>query len=539
MLNMNRIASLVIFFLISIWNAKGQSNVEWAGPDKESCGEKGVQLGASTPCPGCCFLWSNAEDLDSATIQNPVARPKKGTTYTVTVTDEKLSWKKIDAVKVDLSFGEIHFIPDHLEQGTEEIVLAKLQKNNGNFSTTWSFQGDDLGCTIEPTPGDYNHATLTPGDEYGKLQVKVHKNADPECYFVETLPVNNGVKDLKAIDLNNPNRFAETGQTLYLISNDPVDWKARLIAIPNEGGFANGNPVYKADSYNSPTPLSDEEDQVVEDVATISGKYSKYIAGDFPDFDPMVTVIRKIPEESPSGLPALAQNLYNFWQDLEQRLNFDDLNIEAPGSSPTTPPCPEVSPFSFEGNFGIGYKTTEVEKYNDPGIGEKKECTIDATINIVGKIYHPALTRHFVIFGIGVCSEVSAYLEAITGFHMGITSDESLPDDKWVLGDPQFELTIGGGVGFSAVLLSGTGYNLQASGSAGVSCKTFIDFKTATAEFVATTKLFPVTIKVEAVVVNTTNMGEFKPLFNLLSKEFVLYKGFETTPLVLYDFNNQ
>lgn len=352
---MKHIISFVFLFFINMCFVNGQANVEWAGPDRESCGEKGVQLGVSTPCPGCCFLWSNAEDLDFADVQNPIARPQKDITYTVTVTNEKLAWRKVDEVKVELSFGEIHFVPDHLEQGTEEIVLAKLQKNTANVATTWSIQGEELGCTITPSP-NYNIASLAAGDEYGNIKVRVHKSTDPECYFEETLPVNNGVKDLRVEDLNNPGRFATTDQTLYLVSNDPLDWKAKLIAIPNEGGFADGSPIYKPD-FNTPnTPLSGEDEQIVEGIATIFGDQDNYLAGDFPDFDPHVSVIRKIPVETPSGLPALAQNIYNFWQDLENRFEFDQLDYDAPGTPPSIPPCPDSNPLTFERSLGVGFK---------------------------------------------------------------------------------------------------------------------------------------------------------------------------------------
>ena len=535
---MIRIHILILFLGAAIFRGESQANVEWAGPDKVTCGDKGVQLGVATPCPNCCYSWTPADGLDFTDVKNPIARPKKETTYTVVVTDDKLSWKKSDQVKVELSFGEIHFIPDHLEQGTEEIVLANLKKNVGNFPTTWSLEGDNLGCSITSPPGNNNLATLTAGNQYGKLTVKVQKVGDPECFFTESLPVNNGVKDLKVIDQNNPNRFAMTGQTLYLVSNSPADWKATLEAIPNEGGFADGKPIYQPDGLGSPTPINGERIQTVEDVGTFDGKSSYYIAGEYPEYDPSVTVVREIPTDSPSGLPALVQNLYNFWQDLRQRLDFDQGDIDSPGTPPDTPPCPDPSPFSFEGSFGVNYKTSEVEKFGDPGKGEKAECTIDLAAAIGGKIYHPQFTRHFVVAGIGVCSELYGGIEYSNALHMGMTKDESLEYQDWLLNDNiQLEISLSGGVGFNATLLSGTGFNLTASGSANITLKALVDFISSNRKIVATTKLLPLTIKIEAVVVNTTNMGEFKPLFNLVSKEIVLYEGFTSTPMTLHQFS--
>jgi len=538
---MNRSISFFILFFISIWNAVGQASVDWAGPDKVACGEKGVQLGVMTSCPDCCFSWSPTDGLDDATIQNPTARPKKETTYTVVVADKDLRWKKSDAVKVELYFGEILFIPDHLVQGTEEIVLAKLQKNVGNFSTTWSFQGENLGCTIDPTPGDYNRATLTAGDEYGKLQVKVQKNADPECYFLATLPVNNGVKDLRVIDLNTPNRFAETGQTLYLVSNTPVDWKARLIAIPNEGGFANGNPIYKQDAYGSPLPLSGEDDQIVEDIATPSEKHSDYLAGDFSDYEPRIKVIRKIPVESPSMLPGLITALVQYWQDIQFAMDWSNGDYQALGEAPGGPPadeplCAAPDPFDLSFNFNLVAKDIDVEKYGSPDLGVKKECGIDLGVTSFGRIFHPYFTRSLVVGGLGLCTEVYVGYETSALLHLSLAKDESLQDQSWTTNNPQIELSLSGGAGFSATLLSGTGYNLTSSGSGSAAVKTFIEYQKDTKRIVTYGKLLPLTIKIEATVVSETNMGETIPIFNLFSKEIVLYEGFAFPPVTLYQF---
>jgi hypothetical protein len=47
-------------------------------------------------------------------------------------------------------------------------------------------------------------------------------------------------------------------------------------------------------------------------------------------------------------------------------------------------------------------------------------------------------------------------------------------------------------------------------------------------------KLGPATIKVEAKVVNQTNMGDSKPLFNLISEEVQLFDGGDIPPVVLH-----
>ena len=55
-----------------------------AGPDRQRCGQPGVQLAASG---GSTYVWSPATGLSSSTIANPVATPAVTTTYTATITD--------------------------------------------------------------------------------------------------------------------------------------------------------------------------------------------------------------------------------------------------------------------------------------------------------------------------------------------------------------------------------------------------------------------------------------------------------------------
>lgn len=529
---MKKIAT-VIFILITIFYADVQAQ-NWAGPDKATCGEKGVMIGSSDACNGCCFSWSPAEGLSDAHIKNPIARPKKPTWYTVTVVDENLSWKKTDKVFVDLSFGEFIFEPDHLEQGSDEIALVRLKNNIENHPTTWSLP-DPLGCTIEPS-GDPNLASIHPGNQYGKLLVKVQNANDAECYFTDYIPVNNGVKDLIVKDLNNPERMAKTGETLYLVGLEESEVIAKLIAIPNEGGFANGNPMYHPNFTLEHNPINGEDEQEVTEEPTIAlagGNTAVYQAGESPDYEPEITVVRIHPAESSVEALELFQNMMTFLQEWKDRFDFENLDLDAQGPPPG-PECPSQDPFDVNWNFGLVFKGIEVEKYNSPALGTKRDLSLDFGVHIAGRIYHPTLTCHCSKFGVGICSEVFAGVDLNQDFHLSMTSDQSLADPSYKLNDPQLEIVMTGLAGFNITLLSGLGIDLIGQGSATVSTKLIFEYKTETGDITAAASLAPITLKIEAAVVNETNMGEFEPVFNLISEEVVLFKGYPLDPIVLY-----
>ncbi len=527
---------LIGFFLVTGYSLQAQ--ILWAGPDTVSCGNKGVIIGSPYDCPDCCFSWTPTEGLDDPKAKNPRARPRKKTTYTVVVTDANLSMKITDEVVVDLSFGEMRFTPKFLEQGTDDVASVELKNNVGSFNTTWSFEGDSLGCIITPT-GNVNIANVMAGDEYGKLLVKVARTSDTACYFIDTLPVNNGVKDLVIIDKNNPNRFARTGESLYLVGDTGADVIAILKAIPNEGGFKQGIPDYEDDSYGSSTPIDGDAEQEVQEqpfsIPNQVGNPSAYIAGDEPDYSPQVYVFRIIGTEDTSPAQELISALYGWWQEFEALFNYDDILLEPTGPGDPDPPCPPVVPLVSEGTFEASIKDTEVEKFGQPGLGKKTVIALDAGINVTGKIYHPGFTRHHVIFGIGICTELSASASLVTTLHLAVTKDESLEDQTWNLNDPQIEMAISGKALAKGTLLGGeTGFKLTLSGTASTAVKGTIDYKVATRQFIAQAKVEPATIKVQAQIESKTNLGVFKPLFNLPSQSFVLFKGLVTDPLILY-----
>ncbi|MBP6679711.1 MAG: hypothetical protein KA166_00875 [Saprospiraceae bacterium] len=523
-----RIGILCCFFLFQISMLYGQQGTPWAGPDTISCGEKGVVIGSMVSCPGCCFSWSPTEGLSDSKIQNPVAKPRKKTVYSVIVTDENLSWKETDAVEVDLSFGEIHFVKDHLVQGTDEFVLGKLLNNSGNDETTWSILGDDLDCTLEPNQIDENRVTIYPGDKYGKLIIKVKKDADAECFFRDTLPVNSGVKDLILVDPLHPGRKAMTGDTLFVVGHGDV----QLIAVPNEGGFAPGIPDYKADLYSSPDPEDGVRIQTMTGPQALNpGAYSDYIAGESPEFKPRITVARVLPQTSTTDLAGVVNNVVNWWENL---FNFNFIAGPEGSGAPYGTLCPPKTPIDASVTCTVLYKESIVEKYNSPNLGEKKECVFDLGVTVTGKLYHPYFTRQAVVAGIGVCSQLWCGLTYNNNLNLSVSSDESQENSDWKLDNPQVEFGFTADIGFQASVLSGTGYDLQGSGSASASLKLLIGYNVGPKQIFAQLKLGPATIKVEAKVVNQTNMGDSKPLFNLISEEVQLFDGGDIPPVVLH-----
>jgi hypothetical protein len=536
-----RLIPAASLFLLPALGQAQLPNVNWAGPDTVSCGEKGVMLGVPDDCPNCCFSWSPAEGLDAVNIQRPTARPKKPTIYTVVVTDENFSTMKSDKVDVGLSFGELHFVPDHLTQGTMEIVLARLKNNTEDAPTTWSIEDPDLDCNIDTSLGDHDLATITPGSEYGKILVKVQKTADSTCYFVDTLPVNNGVKDLILIDDNTPNRVARTGETLYLIGNSSSETKARLIAVPNEGGFSSGIPDYKV-MPDSPTPIDGEDEQIMDgNPGILNFDEDVFAAGDDgPLFEPRITVRRRVPIENTSSLPELATSLTTWFNNLfnfDLNLSQQDIGLSNPPGTPAheDPACSAPVPFDVDVIADIVWKESDVEKFNSPNKGLKRECVIDLGLTVFGRVYHPYFTRRIPL--LGVCSEMYAGFDLSIPLHLGLASDESLESDDWMANDPQLEAAINWVVGLGATLDDeNSGYSLNVSGSASITAKAFLEYKSPARQLVAYAKLFPVVMKINASVDSESNMGDSEPLFQLISEEIVLFKEFSSPTITLHTF---
>ena len=530
MINRKTMHRIIVVLLFYVWISELSAQTTWAGPDTASCGNKGVMIGSMDPCSSCCYSWTPVDGLSDPKIKNPIAKPRTKTTYTVVVTDENLSWKQTDAVEVDLDFGEIHFVPDHLEQGSTEIVLGRLLNNKYDSPTTWSFDGPDLDCMIEPSIGDEDLATFHAGDRYGKLRVKVTKDSDPACFFIETLPVNSGVKDLIVVDPQHTGRTASTGDTLYLVGHGDV----QLIAVPNEGGFDEGIPDYKPDQHGSNLPEDGVRIQTVTDDTDIAGNVSDYIAGDLPYNEPQITVVRVTNSTNTTDLSGSFVNIVNWWENL---FNFSFITDGYGPNQPYGSSCPPQSPpIAAAMALSVAKKETPVEKYNSPALGEKQEYVLDMGVTVTGRLYHPYFTRHAVIAGIGFCRQLYCGMTYSNNFNIGVSKDESQANGDWKLDNPQVEFGLSGEVGFTAAIVSGTGYNLEGSGSATAGMKVVLGYDVGPKNLFGQFKLTPTTVKIEAKLVNETNMGETQPLFNLLSKEVLLFEGKDFPPIILYTF---
>jgi hypothetical protein len=154
---------------------------------------------------------------------------------------------------------------------------------------------------------------------------------------------------------------------------------------------------------------------------------------------------------------------------------------------------------------------------------------------VFGRVYHPYFTRRIPL--LGVCSEMYAGFDLSIPLHLGLASDESLESDDWMANDPQLEAAINWVVGLGATLDDeNSGYSLNVSGSASITAKAFLEYKSPARQLVAYAKLFPVVMKINASVDSESNMGDSEPLFQLISEEIVLFKEFSSPTITLHTF---
>lgn len=516
---------LVIIFWSCVANA--QQGSDWAGPDKLSCGEEGVSIGiGSDPCPDCCYNWTPAEGLSCTDCKNPVAKPQTKTKYTVTVVDQHLRWKETDDMVVDLTFGEMNFTPDHLEQGTEDLVTARLLKNLNNDPITWDFGSADLGCMIDPM-GAFE-ASIRPGTQYGEVIITASNDNEPGCIVKKTLPINNGVKDVWAIDPDSPNRIAKNGQTLYVFGQEAVI----IRAIPNEGGFANGNPDWKEDSHGSVTPTDGQETNIMSEGHTVLGNESDYIAGEDPDFMPQTKVIRKTNVTTEQDVIAGVTALMN--------LIKDKLKFKGSGSTDAPDiPCASPDPFKIDAaTTSFKIKTTEVEKWNSPASATKFEAAFDATYGVTGKLYHPQFTRNVYIpgFGIDVCSQLYASAGSSVSVAFNLAKDPSKENDDWLPINIQGKFGIKLGSGFVLTVVSPL-YAASGSAEFSISLESVAEYQAVDNKLVSYISISPATCAISSTVYKVTDIGQYKKVFVGPSAKIQIISGFKSDPVTIYDFN--
>lgn len=517
---------MFLFLPVSAWTQ------QWAGPDKHMCefGD-GVQIGSNTPCPDCCYLWSNAELLSCSDCKNPEVISLPDTTiFKIQVYDKYLKLLGTDEVQVDQSFGNIHFTPDFLIQGSDDSAIAELLVVADNFDPDeiyWDFEGNDLGCSMNVLPEGYK-AAIHPGVNYGTISIRADYNGPNitgECYALADIDVNNGVKDVIAVDLNHDDRTAGTGETLYVVGHGDVQIKA----IPNEGGFKHGVPDWKPDTHGSATPQDGVAIQTMNETPTLLGRESDYQAGEGPDFMPKVKVIRYAPSvvENEIEVPGLS----DFIDKLQEKLKFKDSEFVEPECGSFTPLALNINAPTFR------YKTSIVERYKNPGWGTKEEVLIDAGIAITGKIYHPVFTKHayIPIIDIYACSQLYAGAEAALTISITASKDPSQENGDWKLDNIQAELafTFSGNI---VLNVESDDYAAVASAVFSTSVKPKIYFDFASLSLLGKIEIAPATVKILAKVKNISNPGETKDVFKLPSVEVQLIPATETAPVTIYPF---
>jgi hypothetical protein len=523
-----------VFFFI-VWMCQFGGNIlgqNWAGPDTTSCGELGVVIGSNDPCPGCCYFWSPTIGLSDHKIKNPTAKPKTETIYSVTVTDSNLRLKGTDQVTVGLSFGEMRFNPDFLVQGSDEsevhATLLKLGDVDQPSEIVWDIFGPTLNC--EYTPQGLG-AIYTPGNLYGEILVEARKVSVPGCFVQETLAVNNGVKDVWAIDPDHMTRIAKTGETLVLINHEEVI----IHAIPNPGGFEDGIPDWKPDSYGSTTPADGDDYFLISQDLDFSDVTSDYIAGDEPDFQPKVSVIRKPPQTTLTtnlvapGFAALATSIKNL--------------IQFKKVTHVNPACGDLSPFSVTITTPtLKFNKTLVEIHADPGLSYKREVTGEVAFSVAGRMYHPVLTKNIQskYFNFSVCSKLFAEFSGGLSSNIKVIKDPSLPDSTWrpeAASNELMALTIAVGGGLE-LGIAPMGYLFTAKGKISTSFKSILYFEELHLKCKGI--LYPATVKVEAKIQKLTDPGKYEDLalgLGNLSAEFQIFDPIVSPVWDIMDLN--
>lgn len=522
---MKGILAIILFIFCGVLSLGAQS---WAGRDTTTCGELGVRIGSDDPCENCCYFWTPSAGLSDNKVKNPIAKPATKTVYTVEVTDQHLRSKGKDEVEVDLDFGEMKFSKDFLIQGSEETATVELLKKKGITNPshiTWSILPDQLNSMIE---AQGVNAMITAGDRYGTITVRAINNSVPGCYTDGTLDINNGVKDVVAVDPDSPMRKAITGGTLHLIDQTDVE----IEAIPNPVGFKNGVPDWKEDSYGSQTIPDGVAKQSMNEDTDSDGRTSQYIAGDAPEFSPLVTVKRYTARpvvEVPFGLGGISEIISKV-EELFAGYVDDPPNII----------CGPAFPFSFElAILNLKYTQQDIEKYNSPDLGKKHEIAFEGEMQASGRVYHPVFTKSFnsKYFDIIICSRLYLYIATSAAAGVKVVKDESQADDSWTPQDP--EVTLNFKIGGAA---QGTvnSPNFIVTGEASFNTGAKITFKYAENQIQGIPAVNPLTAKLSLQVQKLGDMGKYEDVFGGLlnvSKEVELIKGIEFAPVVMYNFN--
>lgn len=519
----------VLLFLVGMgWWVDHSYSQNWAGPDTTTCGELGVVIGSNDLCEGCCYIWSPTVGLNDHTIKNPTAFPKTETIYSVTVMDANLALKGTDEVTVGLSFGEMFFSPDHLIQASEEsvvdAVLLNLEGVNSPSDIEWDILPPTLGC--EYTPEGLG-ARITPGAFYGEITVQASKVGTPGCIVKEKLPVNNGVKDVWAIDTDAPGRIAKQGDILYVVDQNEV----LISAKPNPGGFANGIPDWKPDGFGSNTPMDGKADNPMSESYTLSGTFSDYIAGDDPEYKPQVRVVRIQNAVIQQDITPFVEELFEF---LKSKLKFK--NNGEPDEEIDIP-CGSADPFEINA-AEVSYivKRSVAEKYMSPDTAFKYEYVIEGTFQVTGKIFHPYFTRTVSLPGVSVCSKLWAGASAPITFAMTFVEDPAQQDPDLHVENFQGKFGIKLFSGFELTAVT-SGWAASGSAEFSVSVESVSEYQVADKKLVAYIEIKPATCTITSTVYKLSDNNQFKKVFSGPSVEVQMMAPYKSPPFTVYNFN--
>jgi hypothetical protein len=465
-----------------------------------------------------------------------MATPDKTKEYSVVVTDQNLRKIGTDVVKVTAVFREMHFSPDHLVQGDpeSEVTASILDPGDANLPSeiSWTLVPPFLGCTLEQ---EGVNARISAGPQFGKVKVKALNLNDPGCFIEKELPVNKGVKDVLAIDLTAPSeRRAKTGETLYVL-NDP---NVKIEAIPNEGGYPEDLPDWQQDSYGSTPPPDFDWSEIMTEIlpnSSSDSKTSEYIAGELPEGEPKVTVIRKkqaVTSDNPIPIPGMS----TIDDKIAEYFRF----VNQPEA-----PCGAPIPFSISLSLPeIKLKASEVEKYNHPGLGFKEEVTLAAGLAATGKIFHPGLTKTIdvqafnqqVIF----CSRLYGELMGTVDISLPFLRSDSLEDFTWRIVDPSLTLGFSMGAGLEFALVP-PGFMVLAGGKAKSKLDLIFNYSISEEKVTYKIKVDPLTLTLSMIIKVESDPGKYedllpKALSQYLSRTWELFKGKEYGPFDLYSF---
>ncbi len=506
----------ILLILVVCWGTAGAQQFLTAGPDKEACEGKGVQIGPPDVNPDLCYLWEPAVGLSCANCPNPIATVNSDTEYTLHITNDDFSLSFSDNMLVEIVFGNITFDAQYVKQGSTEKVTATLNRYEGG-SVTWEFEGDDIGCTINPVPGMPHKAEITPGDRFGKLTVVAILDADEDCKARATIDVNAGVKDIEVAQVANPGRIARSGETLHILNSASNLVKAT--AIPNEGfPFEQPTPKWHTPHVNS-VVLPDGTITHEEDVNLVVG--AAFTAGyGAPEYEPTTQVEVHLPMEIP--IP-IAQILQAF----NDKINGP---LKDKGKFKNSP---------LQLSFGVELFNTElksslVEKYHSPELEYKWEVDLVSKVTASGTICHPVLCKTIALPEILggdtlVTTEVSLTCSGELSIAGGWERDPGQEDDSWKLKSAlevqttlKLNVTIGGSFNFG-------GYTLIGGAEPSASAGTTLSWDAANPEFI-TAKNFVNPLKFEINLYLRNNVDPKKSIPLIPKQEYELVPKFESEP---------